>query len=58
MHLFHTQCSNQNRNVRISALNEELVDREQVHSGICEIGLLVCIKPQQHSTKRDTCAQI
>ena len=33
------QCSIQNRNVHISVLNEALWDMEQVHSGICEIGL-------------------
>ena len=42
MHLFHiTQCSIQKRNVHISVLNGALWDVEQVHSGICEIGLLV-----------------
>ena len=41
MHLFHIQqCSIQNRNVHISVLNGALWDMEQVHSGICEIGLL------------------
>ena len=41
MHLFHIpQCSIQNRNVHISVLNEALWVTEQVHSGICEIGLL------------------
>ena len=42
MHLFHIpQYSIKNRNVHISVLNEEaLLDMEQVHSGICEIGLL------------------
>ena len=42
MHPFHIpQCSIQNRNVHISVLNGVLWDMEQVHSGICEIGLLV-----------------
>ena len=41
MHLFHIpQCSIQNRNVHISVLNGALWDMEQVHSEICEIGLL------------------
>ena len=41
MHLLHIpQCSIQNRNVHISVLNGALWDMEQVHSGICEIGLL------------------
>ena len=41
MHLFRIpQCSIQNRNVHISFLNRALWDMEQVHSGICEIGLL------------------
>ena len=41
MHLFHIpQCSIQNRNVYISVLNGALWDMEQVHAGICEIGLL------------------
>ena len=41
MHLFHIpQCNIQNRNVHISVLNVALWDMEQVHSGICEIGLL------------------
>ena len=41
MQLFHIpQCSIQNRNVHISVLNGALRDMEQVHSGICEIGLL------------------
>ena len=42
MHLFHIpQCSIQNRNVHISVLNGALCDIEQVHSEICEIGLLL-----------------
>ena len=41
MHLFHIpECSIQNRNVHISVLNGAFWDMEQVHSGICEIGLL------------------
>ena len=41
MHPFYIpQCSIQNRNVHISVLNGALWDLEQVHSGICEIGLL------------------
>ena len=41
MHLFHIpQCSIQNRNVHISVLNGAIWDMEQVHSEICEIGLL------------------
>ena len=41
MCLFHIpQCSIQNRNVHISVLNGALWDMEQVHSEICEIGLL------------------
>ena len=40
MHLFHIpEYSIQNRNVHISVLNGALWDMEQVHSGICEIGL-------------------
>ena len=35
------QCSIQNRNVHISVLNKALWDMEQVHSGICEIGLFI-----------------
>ena len=43
-HPFHIpQCSIQNRNVHISVLNGALWDMEQVHSGICEIGLLLVI---------------
>ena len=42
MHLFHIlQCSIRNRNVHISVLNGALWDMEQVHLGICEIGLLL-----------------
>ena len=38
MHLFHIpQCTNQNRNVCISALICALWDMEQVHYGICDI---------------------
>ena len=41
MHQLHIpQCSIQNRNVNISILNGTLWDTEQVHYGICEIGLL------------------
>ena len=37
---FHIpQCTIQNRNVHISVLNGALWDMEQVHYGICEIGL-------------------
>ena len=44
MHLFHIpQCNIQNRNVHISVLNVALWDMEQVHSGICEIGLFHCL---------------
>ena len=40
MHLCHIpQCTMQNRNVHISVLNGALWDMEQVHCGICEIGL-------------------
>ena len=40
MHLFHIlQCTIQNKNVHISVLNDALWDMEQVHCGICEIGL-------------------
>ena len=43
MHLFHIpECSIQNRNVHISVLNGAFWDMEQVHSGICELGLLYC----------------
>ena len=39
MHPFHiSQCSIQNRNVHISALNGALWDMEKVNSGICELG--------------------
>ena len=42
MHTFHIlKWSIQNSNVRISALNGALWDMEEVHSGICEIYLLV-----------------
>ena len=41
MHLFHIpECSIQNRNVQISVLNGAFWDMEQVHFGICAIGLL------------------
>ena len=41
MNLFQIpQCSIQNRTVYIYILNGALLDMEQVHSGICEIGLL------------------
>ena len=41
VHLLHIpQCTLQNRNVHISALNGALWDMEQVHCGICEIGRL------------------
>ena len=41
MHLFYIpECSIQNRNVHISVLNGASWEMEQVHSGICEIGLL------------------
>ena len=40
MHLNIPQCSIQNRNVHISVLTEALWDIEEVHYGICEIGLL------------------
>ena len=41
MHLFHIpECSIQNRNVPISVLNGAFWDMEQVHSGICKIGLV------------------
>ena len=44
MQLFHIpQCSIQNGNVHISILNGAWWDIEQVHFGICEIGLLVII---------------
>ena len=36
----YSQSSIQNRDVHISVLNGGLWDMEQVHSGICEIGLL------------------
>ena len=40
MHLLHTQQSSiQNRNERISVLNEALWDMQQVHSGIWASGL-------------------
>ena len=42
MHLFHIpKCSIQNRDVHISVLNGALWDMEQVHSGICKIGLFI-----------------
>ena len=42
MHLFHIpQYTIQNKNVHISVLNGALRDTEQVHCGICEIGLLL-----------------
>ena len=41
MHLFHIpQWLIRNRNVHISVLNGVLWDTEQVHCGICDIGLL------------------
>ena len=41
MHLFHIpEYIMQNRNVSISVLNGVLWNMEQVHYGICEIGLL------------------
>ena len=41
MRLFHIpQYTIQNRNMYISVLNDALSDTEQVHCGICEIGLL------------------
>ena len=44
MHLFHIpQCSVQKRNVHISVLNGALKDMKQVHSGICEIGLVTSV---------------
>ena len=44
MHLSHIpQCSIQKRNVHISVLNGALWDMEQVHSRICEIGLLLAL---------------
>ena len=47
MHLFHIpQCTIQNRNVHISALNGALGDMEQAHYGVCEIGLLNLSQPQ------------
>ena len=36
----YAQCSIQNRNMYTSVLNEALWNVEQVHSGICEIGML------------------
>ena len=57
MHLFHiAQCSIQSRNVHISVLNGALWDMEQVHSGICEIGLSKIIRdvrrfPEKGSTR-------
>ena len=50
LHLFHIpQSSIQNRNVHISVLNGGLWGMEQVHSGICEIGLLInCAYIRQH----------
>ena len=40
MHLFYIpQCNIQNRNVHISVLNGAMWDTEQMHCGICEIGL-------------------
>ena len=41
MHLPHTpQCTIQDRNVHIFVLNGALWAMEQMHCGICEIGLL------------------
>ena len=41
MYLFHNpQCSIHNRTVCIYVLNRALWNMEQVHSGICELGLL------------------
>ena len=59
MHLFHIpQCTIQNRNVTISVLNGALWDMEQVHGGICEIGLLqmnidLPVDLQQHRVSLD-----
>ena len=40
MYLFHiTQYTIQNRNVHISVQNSAFWNMEQVHCGICEIGL-------------------
>ena len=39
MHPFHfPECTIQNRNVHISVMNVALLDMEQVHPGICELG--------------------
>ena len=44
VHLFHIpQCTIQNRNVQISVLNGAMWDMEQMHCGICEIGLFISI---------------
>ena len=44
MHLLHIpQCTIQNSNVHISVLNGALWDMEQVHYGICEIGLFTAL---------------
>ena len=49
MHLFHIpECSIQNRNVHISVLNGAFWYMEQVHSGICEIGLFKCASISYH----------
>ena len=42
MHQFHiSQYSTQNRYVHISVLDGALPDMEQMHTGICEFGLLL-----------------
>ena len=49
MHLSQIpQCSIQNRNVHISILNGAMWDMEQVHSGICEIGLFSIVDPSYY----------
>ena len=41
MHLFHiSKCTIQNKTVHTFVLNDALWDMEQVHFGICEVGLL------------------
>ena len=53
MHLFHIpQCSIQNRNGHISVLNGALWDMEQVHSGICEVGLLSMWRNRTQNIKK------
>ena len=56
MHLYHIlQCSIQNRNLHISVLNGALWDMEQLHFGICEIGLLPSFVGVHGTTMQRSC---